>query len=190
MHQQYFVRLTKDTLVFSAAHFITYQGNVCEPLHGHNYRVEVRAGGPLDENSYVVDFIALRDEALAVVRWLDHRMLLPTRHRLIRVQVQGNEVEVRFEKRRWVFPRTDCRLLPVPNTTAEMLAQWIGVQLCHRLHQRCGWVPQWIQVEVDECYGQCGVWRSDCVQELLRPGETPAATTPGIQEEKTRNLED
>ncbi|MGH7129220.1 MAG: 6-carboxytetrahydropterin synthase, partial [Planctomycetaceae bacterium] len=37
----YRVRVTKDHLVFSAAHFITFAGNVCERLHGHNWRTAV-----------------------------------------------------------------------------------------------------------------------------------------------------
>ena len=60
MSEQYRVRVTKDHLVFSAAHFITFNGNVCERLHGHNWRVAVEAAGALDENFYVVDFITLR----------------------------------------------------------------------------------------------------------------------------------
>src|SRR6188474_2246299 len=105
MPEQYRVRVTKDHLVFSAAHFITYNGNVCERLHGHNWRVAVEAAGPLDENHYVFDFIALRDAVQTIVNGLDHRMLLPTRHAAISVQEGPREVEVRFEERRWVFPR-------------------------------------------------------------------------------------
>jgi len=37
----YRVRLDKEQHVFSAAHFITFNGDVCERLHGHNYRVAV-----------------------------------------------------------------------------------------------------------------------------------------------------
>ena len=74
------VRVTKDHLVFSAAHFITFNGNICERLHGHNWRVAVELAGPLDENSYVFDFIALRDALQAIVLELDHRVLLPTEH--------------------------------------------------------------------------------------------------------------
>ena len=58
--EQYRVRVTKDHLVFSAAHFITFNGNICERLHGHNWRTAVELTGPLDENSYVFDFIASR----------------------------------------------------------------------------------------------------------------------------------
>ncbi len=167
MPEHYHVRVTKDYLVFSAAHFITYQGDVCERLHGHNYRVAVEVGGPLDENAYVVDFIALRDHAWEIVRQLDHYMLLPTRHERIRVEEGPQEVVVRFEDRRWVFPRQDCRLLPVPNTTAEQLARWIGTQLLRRLEQNAGFRPQWLQVAVDECEGQWGVWRWNPEEQTL-----------------------
>ena len=40
-----------------------------------------------------------------------------------------DEVEVTFEDRRWVFPRGDCVLLPVANTTAELVARYIGKRL-------------------------------------------------------------
>ena len=67
MPESYHVRVTKDYLVFCAAHFITFNGNVCERLHGHNYRVAAEVFGPLDENHYVIDFIALRDELKKIV---------------------------------------------------------------------------------------------------------------------------
>src|SRR5688500_5180797 len=127
----YHVRLAKEHHVFSAAHFITFAGNVCERLHGHNYRVNVEVFGPLDENQYVIDFIALRDELKKITDQLDHRMLLPTLHPQIRVTASGDEVEAGFtpDGRRWLFPAGDCVLLPVANTTAELLAQYIGRQL-------------------------------------------------------------
>src|SRR6188768_908712 len=105
---EYRVRVTKDHLVFSAAHFITFNGNVCERLHGHNWRTAVEVAGPLDENSYVFDFVALRDALATIVGELDHRMLLPAKHPSIHVAQTDREVEVTFEDRRWVFPREDC----------------------------------------------------------------------------------
>jgi 6-pyruvoyltetrahydropterin/6-carboxytetrahydropterin synthase len=151
--EQYHVRISKDYLVFSAGHFITYNGDVCERLHGHNYRVTAEVSGPLDENHYVVDFIALRDTLRAIVDELDHRMLLPTTHPLIRLEVTDREVEARFRDRRWVFPRGDCVLLPVANTTSELLARFIAQRLADDLAVRTGVRPGRLQVEVDECFG-------------------------------------
>ena len=109
---QFRVRVTKDHLVFSPAHFITFAGGICERLHGHNWRTAVELTGPLDENHYVFDFIALRDALQKIVDGLDHRVLLPTRHPKIRVEERPTEVEATFENRRWLFPREDscsCR---------------------------------------------------------------------------------
>src|SRR5437868_4670422 len=86
MSETYHVRVEKDYLVFSAAHFITFDGSVCERLHGHNYRVAAEVEGPLDENHYVIDFLALRDAVRSIVADLDHFMLLPTGHPTIQVQ--------------------------------------------------------------------------------------------------------
>jgi 6-pyruvoyltetrahydropterin/6-carboxytetrahydropterin synthase len=157
--EHYHVRIEKDALVFSAGHFITFADNICERLHGHNYRVAAEFSGPLDQNHFVVDFIALRDALAAVVKELDHYMLLPTQHPQIIVTANDREVEVTFEDRRWVFPRGDCVLLDVPNTTAEMLARHIGSRLLAGLQAIGIAAPDSLQIEVDECYGQLGVYR-------------------------------
>lgn len=157
MSETYHVRLTKEELIFSAAHFITFNGNICERLHGHNYRVFAEVYGPLDENHYVIDFIALRDTLKEITTELDHHMLLPTEHPQIQVTAGDDEVEVTFEDRRWVFPRGDCILLPVANTTAELLARYLGTELLNRLEKRSGARPQRLVIGVDENEGQWGI---------------------------------
>ncbi len=157
MTESYHVHLDKEYLVFSAAHFITFNGNICERLHGHNWRVSAEVHGPLDENHYVIDFIALRDTLKGIVDELDHRMLLPSTHPMIRVQETDREVQVTFEERRWIFPREDCLILPIPNTTAELIARYIAQRLLDALESRTGKRPQNIRIGVDENFGQWGV---------------------------------
>ena len=159
-HATYGVRVIKDGLVFSAAHFITFNGNICERLHGHNWRVEAAIEGPLDENAYVFDFIALRDNLQAIVAELDHSVLLPDRHQSIKIQIADDksEVEARFENRRWVFPFEDCRILPVANTTAELIAHWIAQTLLQRLNLPASHSLQRLRISVEENFGQ---W-ADC----------------------------
>jgi 6-pyruvoyltetrahydropterin/6-carboxytetrahydropterin synthase len=156
MPENYRVRVMKDHLVFSAAHFITFNGNICERLHGHNWRVAVEAAGSLDENLYVIDFIGLRDAAQKVVGQLDHRMLVPTKHAAISVSTSEREVEITFEQRRWVLPREDCVLLPVENTTAERLAWWIGGRLREELAAPAWRLVTSFDIEVEENFGQWG----------------------------------
>lgn len=156
--ERYRVLLTKDHLVFSAGHFITYNGDVCERLHGHNWRVAVEVEGGLDENGYVFDFIALRDATQKIVLELDHRMLLPTKHPLIKVTADDREVTAKFADRRWVFPKDDCVLLPVANTTAELIAWWMGQRLRAEIQKAAGHKVETLRVDVEENFGQWGRW--------------------------------
>jgi 6-pyruvoyltetrahydropterin/6-carboxytetrahydropterin synthase len=112
----------------------------------------------LDENHYVVDFIKLRDALQARVLAWDHHVLLPTQHPQIIVTWNTVEVEARFQDRRWLFPLGDCVLLPIANTTSELLAQQLG-QLLQLDFRRLGVAsPTSIQVAVDENHGQWGIW--------------------------------
>jgi 6-pyruvoyltetrahydropterin/6-carboxytetrahydropterin synthase len=157
MSENYHIRLAKERHVFSAAHFITYGEDVCERLHGHNYHVEVEVHGPLSKHEFVVDFIEVRDALQAIIDVLDHRVLLPTSHPTIHVTASDGDGEVTAThgSRRWVFPRGDCVLLPMANTTAEMLARYIAAELHSRLTIR----PRALTVAIDECDGQWGVYR-------------------------------
>ncbi len=145
------VDVTKDHLVFSAAHFITIGDDLCERLHGHNWRVAACVEGTLDENQFVFDFIALRDTLQQLVDQLDHRMLLPTEHSKIRVEENEREIEVTYENRRWVFPVDECLLLPIQQTTAELLAQWLGEKMLIDLET--GNLST-LTVKVEENFGQ------------------------------------
>lgn len=157
MSESFEVHIAKAEHVFSAGHFITF-ANHCERLHGHNYHVSAEVAGPLDENHLVIDFLLLRAKLLEITTWLDHYMLLPTQHPQIRVEQQGAEVTAMFEGRRWVFPADDCRLLPVPNTTSELLAAYIGKRLMEALGDAATKISR-LRVSVDECDGQIGVWK-------------------------------
>lgn len=157
--QHFHVRISKEDLVFSAGHFITLEGDTCERLHGHNFRVAAEVDGPLDENHYVVDFLALRDTLRAIIAELDHRVLLPTEHPLIRVTAEGDEVEVTFGRRHWSFPRSDCLLMPIPNTTTELLARYLGGRLLDELAARTGTRPALVRIEVEESPGFSAVCR-------------------------------
>ncbi len=161
MPDRFQVRVTKDQLVFCSGHFISYEGDKCERLHGHNYRTAVEVEGALDENHYVFDFIALKARTKAVIDELDHRMMLPTRNRVILLDEKPGSVRVRYKDREWVFPRGDCVLLPIENTTAELLARYIGERLREDLRQHHHFTPAALRVEVEESFGQSATyeWR-------------------------------
>jgi 6-pyruvoyltetrahydropterin/6-carboxytetrahydropterin synthase len=151
---RYAVRVTKDYLVFCSGHFITYGGDACERLHGHNYRTAVEVEDDLDENHYVFDFIALKDLTRSITDELDHRMLLPGQSRLIGLEEDGANWRVRYRDRCWSFPRDECVVLPIANTTAELLAEYIAARLRERLVETGLPLPRVVRVEVEESFGQ------------------------------------
>lgn len=154
MTERFKVRVTKDHLVFCSGHFISYEGDKCERLHGHNYRAAVEIEGPLDPNQYVFDFIALKHRTKAITDELDHRMMLPLHNPLIRVEAGPQSVHVRYRDREWLFPRDNCVLLPIANTTAELLARYLATRLLDDLQTLHQYVPEVLRVEVEENVGQ------------------------------------
>lgn len=161
-HEQRFdVRVGKDELGFAAAHFITFGREGCEPLHGHNYRVQVSLTGRLNESGYVHDFIRLKELVREVLEPWDHSVLLPTRNPRIEVDDRGGtRIEARCGDREYAFPAADVRLLPLPNTTAELLARLISDRLLDSL--ATGWgVAERLEVEVEEAPGQSARFSRD-----------------------------
>jgi 6-pyruvoyltetrahydropterin/6-carboxytetrahydropterin synthase len=156
--ERYTVRVSKDYLVFCAGHFITYNGGECERLHGHNYRVAVEVDGGLDDNHYLFDFIALKRITQTIIDGLDHRMLLPTESRFIRVDERDGVVHVRYGDRAWMFPRDDCVLLPIANTTAELLGRYFGQKLLDTLRREHDFEPSALRIEVEESFGQSATY--------------------------------
>ena len=155
------VSVTKDHLVFSSAHFITFAGHRCEGLHGHNYRARVTIEGALNQESwFVFDFVELKRIMKKLCDEIDHLVLLPTRSERIQVAESGETVSVSVDgKPRYLFPRKDCALLPVPNTTVEMLAEMLTDRLRTELATAGAQGMTAIEMEVEENFGQSAVYR-------------------------------
>ena len=159
------VSVTKDYLVFASAHFITFAGHRCEGLHGHNYRARVTLDGALDEESwFVFDFVTIKRLMRRLCDDIDHKVLLPLDNPKIQIVEDGESVKVAYEgKPRYVFPKSDCALLPVTNTTVEMLAELLAIRLQAELSKMeaklgAGGLTA-IEMEVEENFGQSAVYR-------------------------------
>ncbi len=157
---EYRVTVGKEVLVFAAAHFITFGRGGCEALHGHNYRVGVTLTGSLDRDALVYDFVALRRDMEGLLSELDHRVLLAGSNPELTLTPAGQELEVRHASRRYVFPAEDVAVLPLPNTTAEKIAEYLGSRLADRLAERPGVTIGGLSVEVEEAPGQSATWVS------------------------------
>jgi 6-pyruvoyltetrahydropterin/6-carboxytetrahydropterin synthase len=155
------VTVTKDYLVFSSAHFITFAGHRCEGLHGHNYRATVTLEGALDQEAwFVFDFVELKRVMKRLCDEIDHLVLLPLQSDRVKVTEDGEIVNVSVDgKPRYVFPRKDCALLPIANTTVEMLARLLTERLRGELARNGARGLTAIEMEVEENFGQSAIYR-------------------------------
>ena len=160
-HSTFRVSVSKDDLVFSSAHFITYAGSECEGLHGHNYRVRATVDGTLEPVDHLVfDVLELKRIMRQLCRELDHVVLLPSSSRRIQVTEGPGTVTVAVDGVvRYQLPRRDCVLLPVPNTTVEMLAELLATRLRAALDSAQARGITAIEMEVEESFGQSAVCR-------------------------------
>ena len=158
---EFSVSVAKDYLVFASAHFITFAGHRCEGLHGHNYRARVTVEGQLDQETwFVFDFVVLKRLMRELCDQIDHKVLLPLENPKIQVTEEADAVKVAYEgKPRYQFPRADCSLLPVPNTTVEMLAELLATRLRAELEKMGARGLTAIEMEVEENFGQWAVYR-------------------------------
>lgn len=142
-------------LTFCAAHFVTYGDAGAEPLHGHNYRLRVALEGELDENGMVHDFLDVREHAGALADRLDHRVLLPGSSPVVELRREDGAVTARraSDGAEYRFPEEDCVVLPVRNTTAELVAGWAADELEGRL-RRADPRLRSLRVEIEEEPGQ------------------------------------
>ena len=135
------IRLNSPNLIFAASHGIQYENGVYEPLHEHEFRVAVEISGPLNEMGYVVDFQMVEKSLREILDSLDNRTLL-------------SEPERSF--------RNNCAsplVLPIMNTTAELLAGYIAEELRKKLDLSAKQYR--ITLELEE---SPGCWAKICLQ--------------------------
>ncbi|MBA3554364.1 MAG: 6-carboxytetrahydropterin synthase [Gemmatimonadales bacterium] len=161
------VQVSKDYLVFASAHFITFRGHQCESLHGHNYRVGVAVEGSVDsECLFVLDFSVLKQITRHLVDEIDHKVLLPALNPKLGYREEGDRLAVDyFGEPTYVFPKTDCAMLPIKNTTAEMLAQYLGTRVRDELARGGYSRLTRLELEVEENYGQSAIYREALVSD-------------------------
>jgi 6-pyruvoyltetrahydropterin/6-carboxytetrahydropterin synthase len=150
--------LAKEDFKFSSAHFTLFPDDRTELLHGHNYRVRVEVAGPeVDGDGLLVDIERLKRAIRALCCALDSRTLIPGASERLRWRAEGEDgveregVEVRFEERVYRFPARDVLVLPLANTTIELLAKKFWLDLQPALE---GQAVDSLAVSVEESAGQ------------------------------------
>jgi 6-pyruvoyltetrahydropterin/6-carboxytetrahydropterin synthase len=121
----------------------------------------VAVEGSVDaEAFFVLDFSVLKQITRRFVDEIDHKVLLPTQNPKLSYHEDGDRLRVDyFGQPTYVFPRRDCALLPIQNSTAEMLAQYLGGRVRDELNQGGYTHLTLLELEVEENYGQAATYR-------------------------------
>lgn len=147
-------------LRFAASHMATL-GDELEPLHGHNYQVTATVRGSLTRERWVIDFSALKLYVRRACEALDHRFLLQARSELIEMEQTGGSWLVTFGGRRYQFPEADVVALPIENSTAELLAEWIATEVRGALAFGRHSEIHRLRIEVEEMPGQSASYETE-----------------------------
>ncbi len=154
------VRLNKQDFRFDAAHFIVFADGSREPLHGHNYQVRVVLEGPLGADGMVADFTRVKPIVRGICAELDHLTLIQTRGDTLLLEDEGSHVRISGSGETLLLPRADLNLLPIANTSVELLSGYIADRFIERLEND---MPEarvdYLEVEVEETPGQSAFQR-------------------------------
>ncbi|MEO5825139.1 MAG: hypothetical protein ABIR59_04575, partial [Gemmatimonadales bacterium] len=94
--------------------------------------------------------------------------LLPTRNSKLAFREDGDMTYVEyFGVQTYQFPTRDCAMIPIANTTAEMIAEWIAIGVRDDLLGG-GAQLSFLEIEVEESFGQVASY-----SEILTAPATP-----------------
>lgn len=123
------LRIAKDYLGFSAAHFTIFSATERERLHGHSFRVQTEVTAPVDDNGLTFNYVPLKRDLKALCDECDERLLLPDRSPYLRVDQTSDRTRACFNGETMILPSEDVLLLPVRNITIEELSYYFTQRL-------------------------------------------------------------
>ncbi|HEX9787598.1 MAG TPA: 6-carboxytetrahydropterin synthase, partial [Candidatus Binatia bacterium] len=108
------------------------------------------------------DFISFKPLVKRICDGLDHRTLIQTASPAITVRARAQEVEVRYGKQKIILPKQDVILLPLVNTSTELLAEHVADQIRRQVRRKFpGNKIRCLEVGVEEARGQRGFFRGE-----------------------------
>jgi len=130
-----------------------------EPLHGHNYRVQVKGEAPDLKSDMVFDFLDIKPIVREICDSLDHKLLIPKDNLHLKIyEEKKNYVIMTPDESIFSIPQSDVLLLPIQNTSAERMAVYICDEIRRLVKERFQYAFISLEVEVEETPGQAAVY--------------------------------
>ena len=151
------LHLAKQNFKFSSAHFLIFDENSAELLHGHNYHVKVDVSYDLEkateDKGYFVDFNVLKKVIKDQCDLWDEHILLPEKNPDMKYQISqsGKNYDIHFRDRFYSFPVIETIWLPITNTSVENLSLVFAKNIFKKIKD-LGVTK--LQVSVEETHGQ------------------------------------
>ncbi len=160
MDSQYSIRVYKQYFNFACSHFLVFDNGTREPLHGHNYRVQVQGEAPKLTHDLVFDFLDIKPIVRKICDNLDHKVLLPKDNPLLKYFSNNNNLEITTPDGAFFsIPLSDIILLPLSNTSAERLAIYLCEQVREKVWEEYKFRFSNLDIEVEETPGQSAIYR-------------------------------
>lgn len=130
-----------------------------EPLHGHNYRVQVKGEAPDLADDMVFDFLDIKPIVREVCDSLDHKLLIPKDNKYLKIFTdKKNYIIETPDESTFSIPQSDTLLLPILNTSAERIAVYICDEIRRKVSEKFQYAFSSLEVEVEETPGQSAVY--------------------------------
>lgn len=162
---EYSIKVYKQYFNFSSSHFLIFKDGTREPLHGHNYRVQLKGEAQELEGDMVFDFLHIKPLVREVCNKLDHRLLLPKNNQHLKIEQREESFHITPpDGKKFVIPKEDVLLLPLSNTSAERLAIYLAQSIHKLVLERFNFHFPSLEVEVEETPGQCALYKYQAPQ--------------------------
>jgi 6-pyruvoyltetrahydropterin/6-carboxytetrahydropterin synthase len=153
------IKVYKQYFNFASSHFMIFEDGTREPLHGHNYRVQIKGEAPELAGDMVFDFLDIKPIVREVCDSLDHKLLIPKDNKFLKIYTEKNNYVIETpDESVFSIPMTDTLLLPILNTSAERIAVYISEQIRHKVAHLYNYSFTSLEVEVEETPGQSAVF--------------------------------
>jgi 6-pyruvoyltetrahydropterin/6-carboxytetrahydropterin synthase len=153
------IKVYKQYFNFASSHFMIFENGTREPLHGHNYRVQIKGEAPELAGDMVFDFLDIKPIVREVCDSLDHKLLIPKDNKFLKIYTEKKNYVIETpDESYFSIPMSDTLLLPILNTSAERIAVYISEQIRNKVLSKYNYSFTSLEVEVEETPGQSAVF--------------------------------
>lgn len=159
MKTAFSIRVYKQYFNFASSHFMLFKDGTREPLHGHNYRVQVKGNAPELSDDMVFDFLNIKPIVRKICDALDHKLLIPKNNAHLRIEDREKNYNIiTSDESFFSIPKTDVLLLPIENTSAERIAAFLAMEIKKNVFEQYQFEFSELEIEVEETPGQSAVF--------------------------------